>query len=109
MSPLNVTQYKLLLPPKRTNQQKINENKNYFQMIGIDAWRMAIAGSDVRQSVICAKKFGVPIFYNGHTWCLVLAALLLIGCIEPNPGPSVVSSVQLRSFIHFTQTHCSKE
>ena len=56
-------------------------------MISIEAYQSAIANADIRQSKVLARKSTSRYHCIGVRWCLVIAVLLLIGCVEANPGP----------------------
>ena len=56
-------------------------------MISLEAYRCSIANADIRQFKILARKLNGRFHCIGVRWCLVIAVLLIIGCVEANPGP----------------------
>ncbi len=58
-------------------------------MISIEQWRSAIGGSCLLLWTILSKRKVAFPEHNGQRWCLVLAVMLMIGCVEVNPGPGL--------------------
>ena len=56
-------------------------------MISLEAYRCSIANADIRQFKILNRKLIRRFHCIGVRWCLVIAVLLIIGCVEANPGP----------------------
>ena len=56
-------------------------------MISLEAYRCSIANADLRQFKIVARKKMGGFHCIGVRWSLVIVILLIIGCVEANPGP----------------------
>lgn len=63
----------------------------FFQitMISVEQWRAAIGGSCLLLWTILSKQKVAFPERKGQRWCLLLAVLLMIGCVEVNPGPGL--------------------
>ena len=58
-----------------------------INMISVEQWRISIAGASTRQWKAVSKKLVPGRQRHDHVWCLLIAILLVIGCVEVNPGP----------------------
>ena len=58
-------------------------------MISLDAYRCSIANADLRQFKIVARKKMCGYHCIGVRWSLLIVVLLIIGCVEVNPGPGI--------------------
>jgi len=79
-------------------------------MISIEQWRAAIGNSCATLWSIVSRQSVADVEHDGQRWCLVLAILLMIGCVEVNPGPAffeVVTFISLFTCLmlfHFLST-----